>query len=96
MDSRHRSPLHPPPSQFPPGYPDVETRRKCLALVIATAEKYDIPPCHITAHVRCQTADKARREVWAVMYRDLGIKRRWIAIAFGRSLRRVRRSVIGV
>lgn len=69
---------------------------KCVRLIHATAKKYQVPPVFITSHVRSQAADKARKEVWGVMISEYGFRRWQIAKLFGRDLRRVRKSVIGV
>jgi len=69
---------------------------ECRNLVIFTANKYELPPVYLTAHVRHVVADEARKEVWRVMIGEMGLKRFQVAEMFGRDLRRVRRSVIGV
>ena len=70
--------------------------QECRDLVYAAAKKYDIPPVYITAHIRIPAADKARKEVMCTMIVDLKLKRWQVAAAFGRDLRRVRKSVLGV
>lgn len=74
--------------------PSVTVRRECLALVIAAAKKYEIPPAYVTAHVRPVKAVAARREVMVQML-EMGLTRSQVAMAFGRDLRRVRASEIG-
>lgn len=69
---------------------------KCRELVYATAKKYDLPAVYITAHIRNPIADEARKEVQRTMITDLGLRRYQVAAIFGRDLRRVRKSVLGV
>ena len=77
--------------------PDNETRRKCLALVMETAEKYHVPAPYITAHVvEPPAVNEARKEVQRRMLTELRLTRGQIALAFGRDRRRIRASVIGV
>lgn len=71
-------------------------RRKCTNLVLATARKYEVAPVLITAHVKHTRACVARREVMAVMIQEYGMRRWQVAEAFGRDVRRVRKSVLGV
>jgi len=73
-----------------------ELRRQSILVVFATAKEYDIPPVHITAHVRCVKADAARKQVMRLMLTELGMARYQVAEAFDRSVRRVRKSVLGV
>ena len=75
--------------------PSADLRRKCAALVIETARTYQIPPVTITAHTRSTVADRARKEVMAIMVAEFGMPRCQVAMAFGRDLRRVRASVLG-
>lgn len=69
---------------------------ECVRLIHRTAKKYDVPACLLTAHVRSVAADEARKEVWTVMIGEYGMRRHQVARLFGRDLRRVRKSVIGV
>lgn len=69
---------------------------RCRALVLFTARKYEIPPVYVTAHVRAPIADQARKEVWRVMIGEMGMTRGQVAGLFGRDLRRVRKSVLGI
>jgi hypothetical protein len=73
-----------------------ELAEQCRNLVIFTANKYELPPVYLTAHVRHVVADEARKEVWRVMVGEMGLKRYQVAGMFGRDLRRIRKSVIGV
>lgn len=76
--------------------PPEEIRLAALHLIIATAAKYQVPPAYITAHVvEPPVVNTARKEVQRRMLLELGMRRFQIAAAFGRSLRRVRASVIG-
>lgn len=70
--------------------------QKCYALVHREAEKRGIPAVYITAHVRNPVADKARKSVQRKMIVKLKMKRCQVAAFFGRDLRRVRKSVLGV
>lgn len=80
-----------------PRIPSAETRSKCRVILLETAVKYEVAPCLIVAHaVEPPAVNKARIEVQQRMFTELGMRRRWIAVSFGRSLRRVRKSVIGV
>jgi len=74
--------------------PDPETLAECKRLLFEASRAWDIPPCHITSHIRTKPAVEARRWLMAQMF-DLGLKRNQVAWAFGLSLRRVRRSEIG-
>jgi hypothetical protein len=73
-----------------------ELAEQCRTLVIFTANKYELPPVYLTAHVRNPIADEARKEVWRVMISEMGLKRWQVSGIFGRDRRRVRRSVLGV
>ena len=73
-----------------------EIAEKCRELVYATAKKYGLPPVFITAHVRHPVADSVRKEVMRTMIVDYGLSRKLVAGIFGRDLRRVRKSVLGV
>ncbi|MCE5310433.1 MAG: hypothetical protein LLG20_22580 [Acidobacteriales bacterium] len=75
---------------------DRQMAEKCRNLVYSVAKQRKIPPVWITAHVRYPGADEARKEVWRVMIRDFGLCRHQVAEMFGRDLRRVRKTVIGV
>jgi hypothetical protein len=70
-------------------------RRSCRLLVYKAAERYQVPPCYITAHTRMMAADQARKWVMVQMLVRLHMKRWQVAMAFGRDLRRVRKSVLG-
>ena len=70
--------------------------QKCRELVYEAAKKHGIPGVYITAHIRIPAADKARREVMRAMIVTLKLRRWQVAAAFGRDLRRVRKSVLGV
>lgn len=65
-------------------------------LVYSAAEKHEIPPVCITAHVRSARADLARKEVWQIMILDLNLSRQTVASIFDRDRRRLRKSAIGV
>jgi hypothetical protein len=65
-------------------------------LVFATAARYKIPPVYVTAHVRYPLADAARHEVMRTLIATFGLRRWQVAFIFGRDLRRVRKSVLGV
>jgi hypothetical protein len=69
---------------------------QCRELVFKTAKEYDVPSVYITAHIRLPAADEARKHVWRVMIRDMGMTRQMVADCFGRDRRRLRKSVIGV
>jgi hypothetical protein len=69
---------------------------ECRTLVIFTARKYEIPPVFVTAHIRNPIADEARKEVQRTMIGEMGLKRCQVAAIFGRDLRRVRKSVLGI
>jgi hypothetical protein len=71
-------------------------RRRCTSLVYQVAQKHDVAPVLITAHVKSIAADRARREVMVTMITEFGMRRWQVASAFGRDLRRVRKSVLGV
>ena len=79
---------------FARSLPPRQIRRQCLAIVIAAAEKWQVPPALVVAHCRTGPVVKARLEAMQAMF-ALGLKRCQIAAAFGRDLRRVRSSVIG-
>jgi hypothetical protein len=72
-----------------------ELARACREVVFMTAKKYEIPPVHITAHVRTHAADAARHEAMRVMITSLRLARWQVAAMFFRDLRRVRKSVLG-
>jgi len=74
----------------------IALRKKCTKLVLEASRKYDVPPVIITSHCKHARASQARREVMAVMIADYGMRRWQVAEAFGRDVRRVRKSVIGV
>lgn len=59
------------------------------------SNKWNIPPAHITSHIRANGAPDARRWVMREMVDTLGMKRCQVAWAFGVDLRRVRASEIG-
>ena len=73
-----------------------ELRAACCGLVFKAAKFYEIPPAYITAHTRFTQADRARRWVMQQMLRKLHMKRYQVALAFGRDIRRVRKSVLGI
>lgn len=74
--------------------PSVQLRRRCRELVIEAAARHKVAPGLITAHVRQNAANQARKEVMLQML-EMGLSRADVAAAFGRDLRRVRASVIG-
>lgn len=83
---------------IPPEYakvPPDSVRRKCRLIVIRWAAYHDVPPGHVTAHLRSISAVRARRDAMREMLRDLGLNRGQVAMAFQRDLRRVRKSVLG-
>ena len=55
---------------------------------------WNLPPAHITSHIRANGAQDARRWLMGQML-ELGLKRNQVAWAFGLDLRRVRKSEIG-
>jgi hypothetical protein len=71
-------------------------RQRCRDFVMAASERYRVPPAYIVAHTRAGRSDAARTEVMRRMVGELGMRRWQVAEAFGRDLRRVRKSVIGV
>lgn len=73
-----------------------EIAEKCRELVYATAKKYSLPPVYITAHVRYKGTDEARKEVMRTMIVNFGLSRKLVAGIFGRDLRRVSKSALGV
>ena len=73
-----------------------ELAEQCRVLVYAAAERHNIPPVHITSHMRSHAADKARKEVMVVMISELRLARWQVAAMFDRDLRRVRKSELGV
>ena len=75
---------------------DENLRRKCTEMVYYAAKKFDVPAVYIAAHTRHVVADEARKWVMREMISELGMRRWQVALAFGRDLRRVRRSVLGV
>jgi len=74
--------------------PSREVRADCFSLLLWKAYKYNVPPAHVTAHIRSVPAVRARRELMLAML-AMGLTRGQVAMAFGRDLRRVRASVIG-
>lgn len=75
---------------------DAKTIARCRKLVFDAAERFQIPPVLITAHVRHRTADIARTEVMRTMIVTIHLRRWQVARLFGRDVRRVRKSVLGV
>lgn len=71
-------------------------RDQCRQLVYTAAKAYQVPAAYITAHTRFSPADAARKWVMCQMIQQLHMKRHQVAMAFGRDLRRVRRSVLGI
>lgn len=69
---------------------------ECRSAVYESAKAYDVPPVLITAHSRCVRADHARKWVMRYMVSHMRMKRWQVALIFGRDLRRVRKSVLGV
>lgn len=65
-------------------------------VVLDVAKKHDVPPVYITAHTRKRGVDEARKEVWRKLISEVGLTRGQVAEIFGRDLRRLRKSVIGV
>lgn len=76
--------------------PTLTVRLQAAELVRSVAVAHNVPVVYITAHIQKHVAHVARLEVQRRMFTELGIKRQWIAFAFHRDLRRVRKSVIGV
>jgi chromosomal replication initiation ATPase DnaA len=72
-----------------------ELREMCSNVVYAVAAEYRIPPVFVTAHIRTEKAVIARRKVMSIMLTKFGMRRYQVAEAFGRDIRRVRKSVIG-
>jgi hypothetical protein len=75
--------------------PSVEIRRRCRQLVLEVAALHHVPPGYVTSHIRTPEVVIARLVVMRLML-AMGLKRRVIAMAFGRDLRRVRHSVLSV
>ena len=73
---------------------DADVRLRCRWIVLRRAAWHDVPPAHVTGHVRTAPAIRARQEAMCEML-DLGLSRAQVAMAFQRDLRRVRRSVLG-
>lgn len=69
-------------------------RERCTILLYQVADKHNIAPVLITAHIKSPLADRARKEVMVRMIEELGMRRWQVAEAFGRDLRRVRASVL--
>lgn len=77
--------------------PDDFTRRRCIKILLEESRRFNVPDYLITAHtVEPPRANEARKAVQRRMMTELGISRAQIARVFGRSVRRVRRSVLGV
>jgi len=74
--------------------PPPSVRGECKRLLIAAAQRHNVPPAYVVAHIRTSGAVAARKELWKEML-ALGMNRAQIAFAFGRDLRRVRASIIG-
>ena len=76
--------------------PDEFTRLRCVRILLEESARFGVPDFCITAHVvEPPRANTARKVVQRRMIEELGISRAQIARVFGRSVRRVRRSVIG-
>jgi hypothetical protein len=69
---------------------------RCRRLVFQAAERHEVSPVCITAHTRIVRADRARLWVMRQMIVRLRMRRWQVALLFGRDVRRVRKSVIGV
>lgn len=69
---------------------------RCREAVFTAASAYEVAPVLITAHYRSKRADNARSWVMRYMVESLGMRRHQVALIFGRDLRRVRKSVLGV
>jgi hypothetical protein len=69
---------------------------KCRNLVFTAANRYQVPPALITAHINEKRANVARAWVMQRMLVRLRMRRYQVAWLFQRDLRRVRRSVLGV
>ena len=74
---------------------DEAKAQRCRELVYAAAEKYQVPPAYIVAHIRGRKVDAARHEVMRSMLTELKLRRWQVAAIFCRDLRRVRKSVLG-
>jgi hypothetical protein len=74
--------------------PDPATLKECWRLLEEASNAWGVPMAHITSHIRTGPVANARRWLMTQML-DLGLKRCQIAWAFGRDVRRVRRSEIG-
>lgn len=81
-------------SSAPPITPRL--RARCREFVYQEAARFSVPPAYVVAHVRGIAVDEARRRVMVRMIRTLRMKRWQVAMAFGRDVRRVRRSVLGI
>ena len=88
----HRTPL-----------PSLEIRKECLALVIRTAEEFNIPPAFITMNnggrtlgCRGDVIGKARNKVKAAMITELGMRHWHVAFMMNCDMRRVRASELGI
>jgi hypothetical protein len=76
--------------------PDEFTRQRCIRILLQESKRFNVPDYLITAHtVEPPRANEARKAVQRRMRKELGISRAQIARVFGRSVRRVRCSVIG-
>lgn len=80
-----------PPPEITPSI-----KEKCRAIVMQVAKKHGVPPAYVVAHIRCGQADAARAECMRRMLTQLKLRRWQVAMAFGRDLRRIRKSVLGV
>ena len=80
-------------STAPPITPRLKAR--CREFVFIAAKQYGVPPAYVVAHVRGKAVDEARRWVMCRMLTTLRMKRWQVAMAFGRDVRRIRKSVIG-
>lgn len=70
--------------------------QNCRNIITECAVKYQIPPAFVVAHVRGSAADAARKEAMRRILTQIGLRRTQLAKLFGRSPRRVRKSVLGV
>jgi hypothetical protein len=71
------------------------TRQRVREVVYWKARVFGIPPVFITAHVHYYRAHQARVAVWKHLIVRMRIPRTHVAEMFGRSHRRLRKSVLG-
>jgi hypothetical protein len=74
--------------------PSIRIRKRCKQKLFSIARKHQVPPALITAHNRQPEVCVARNELIVAMVDGLGISRYIVAIALGRSPRRIRASVL--